>query len=277
MRDFTSFVWKSTLLIVLFSSNLARAEQCPEWATPDRPKIERTFLYWSGGPVNEGPRLDDTSYYYYRGALFEMPYGYQNPWSYTEFSEALNYEEYVSLVIRHPHLFGFDESKFEFNRDLLEEDLQSDSFGSRTFSFWMPSLRYVESNMKLGAPFRPCEAGRTRSSENDYVVQFRIWWPGALENGLTHVDELISNSRRSSVVQYSDNDVLGQEVAVIPSCPNESMCSVRVWVKDKNLGLFLIFPERARKPGPDGLWREPLEAAVTLIESWKLERAPLSD
>ena len=276
MRDFISFVWKSTFLIVLFSPNLARAEQCPEWATPDRPVLEHTFDYWSSHEqdfVGIGPRLDAQSYYWRAGVWFEKPYGYSNPWSLYPPNDPSDVTEYIERISRNST--GYDSLTGGFNLGIIDDDLLRNSYG--TFSFWMPSLSYVEHDMDLGTPFRPCEAGREPSEERNYVVKFRIIWPGADGLEETDITKPYLNSRIAQTFHYDDSSLLSGEVVVFSSCPNQSICKVEAWVRQKDLILFLVFPKRAEKPGPDGLWRETLEATVALIESWKLERAPLND
>ena len=278
MRELIAFGWKTFLFLILLSSGLARAEECPEWATPDRPILEHTFDYWSSHEqdfVGRGPRLDTPSYFWKAGVWFEMPYGYKSPWSIFPPQDPSSIEEYIEGLSRNSSRTGYDADQGEFNLNKLEDGSLNRPYG--TFSFWMPSLRYVEHDMDWGASFRPCEAGRELSEETDYVVKIRIIWPGA--NGLqdTGITNPYLNSRIAQTFYYDDNNLLSGEVVVFSSCSNQSICKVEAWIREKDLILFLVFPKRAEKPGPDGLWRETLEATVTLIESWKLERTPLND
>ncbi|MCJ8336124.1 MAG: hypothetical protein MJH10_18130, partial [Epibacterium sp.] len=101
------------LLCVLSPSfALAAEKRCPPWIDGSRPVVERTYRYLTTDklPTRQGLALSTPSYYWTRGAWFEMPLGYQNPWIHLPFAKAVAY----SGVIRPPvpiasgHPYRFD-------------------------------------------------------------------------------------------------------------------------------------------------------------------------
>ena len=172
----------STMLILAApASSQDQDIQCrPTWATHDMPIIENTFRYWStvrNEPIGIGPRLDAEMHYWNRGVLFQLPYGYFNPWSLSQSDEQTELpalEEYLSNLAEHSANTGYDSATGLFNPNLLDRE---DAL-SPNISFWMPSLRYVEQNMRTSFSFQPCESGREPPEEHQYVVNFRVEWPG---------------------------------------------------------------------------------------------------
>lgn len=259
------------LVIATPAFSQVRDIQCrPTWATHDMPKTENTFRYWSSArnePVEIGPRLDAKLYYWNRGTFFHLPYGYFNPWFLSQTGEQTNFpdlNEYVSSLAANSSSTGYDPSTGLFNPSMLEnEDVHSPMI-----SFWMPSLRYVEQNMRTAYDFRPCEAGRELSDENQYVVQFKIEWAGTQSVEQSPQIERFENAQRRPLSNPNFFQRFEEAYYVNLRCTPDRDCNGWVWDRAKNFILYIQFPETLRQGSPETFWQEPTSAAVQLLESW---------
>lgn len=277
---------------------LAAEKECPSWTDPTNPKLQNTYKYRSFSkepPVGMGPRLDAKSYHWQRGVWFQMPYGYKNPWSpFDPHTSANNLDSY-KRSLHNSRARGFDRSTGKYNPDLVEG-----SIFSPWFSFWMPSLRYVERD--LGEPIggRPCEAGRSPPTEANYVVRFKIDWPFLEGSRASKPARRFRNSEKriletgratsqdsrwqehslngaitgyKSYIIYSNVDDLSVKLRCSPyrgeKKPINPLCNGWVWNKKLNLLLYILFPSDRGQDGTKELWRTPVEAAIKLTKNWK--------
>jgi hypothetical protein len=266
-----------TLTFTTPASSQDRDVQCqPTWATSDMPITENTFRYWSKArnePVEIGPRLDANVFYWNRGALFRLPYGFFNPWFLSQTGEHIEFpelDEYLSNLSANSANTGYDASTGLFDPNLLDrEDVKSS-----TISFWMPSLRYVEHNMRTGSGFRPCEPGREPPSDDEFVVTFKIIWPGG--GGVEHSPQIerFENARSWRTTTPNDFVRFEDDFFVILRCSTDiainPLCHGKIWDKSRGYILDITFPEHLRRSDPTNFWRTPFNAAIQLLESWKL-------
>ncbi|WP_227286584.1 hypothetical protein [Boseongicola sp. H5] len=268
--------WLLFVLALAFTtpaSSQGRDVQChPTWATPDLPITENTFRYWSRArnePVEIGPRLDAEMYSWNRGALFQLQYGYFNPWFLSQTGEQTdfpNVDEFISNLATSSSSTGYDPSTGLFNPSLLDgEDVRSP-----TISFWMPSLRYVEQNMRTAYNFRPCEPGREPPEEDQYVVQFRIEWPGTENIEQSPQIQRFENAQLRPLSTPNFFQLFEDEYYVNLRCALDRGCNGWIWERERNYILYMRFPESLRHENPDGFWLAPTDAAITLLEGWKM-------
>ncbi len=233
------------------------------------PRTENTFRSWSTArnqPLGVGPRLDAIAHYWTRDVWFQVPYGYFNKWSISERVRALTLDETIAAISKNADNTGYDASTGRFNSDLLtREDVLSP-----TLWFWLPLLRYVERNMITGFDFRPCEMGREPPTEEEYVVKFRIEWPGTPNIEQSPQLERFENARRRPssspfVVQRFDDDF---SVSLVCS---SGACVGWIWDKERDLIIYIQFPDFLRQANPDDFWKAPANGAFQLIESWRVE------
>ncbi len=234
------------------------------------PRTENIFQAWSTArnqPDGVGPRLDAIAHYWNRGVWFQVPYGYFNKWSISERERVLTLDETIAAISKNSYNTGYDASTGRFNPDLLtRRDVLTP-----TISFWMPSLRYVERNMITGFGFRPCEMGREPPTEEEYVVRFRIEWPGTPNIEQSRQLERFENARRRpssspfSVQRFDDDFFVGLV------CSPRRGCTGEIWDKERDLIIYIRFPEFLRQANPDDFWKAPANGAFQLIESWRQE------
>ena len=269
-------------LILLLTTALpplsARAQYggaCPAWITPDMPRVENTFRSWSTArnqPVGVGPRLDAIAHYWTRGVWFQVPYGYFNQWSISERVRVLTLDETIAAISKNAYNTGYDASTGRFNPDLLtREDVLSPDI-----SFWMPSQRYVERNMITGFGFRPCEPGREPPTEEEYVVRFRIKWPGTPNIEQSPQLQRFENARRRQITNQSFFYRFDDDFYISLICSPERSCGGDVWDKERGLIIRISFPEFLRQANPDDFWKAPANGAFQLIESWRLEAGSMN-
>ena len=236
------------------------------------PITENIFRYWSSArnePVEIGPRLDAKLYYWNRGTIFYLPYGYFNPWFLSQTGEQMDFpdlNEYVSSLAANSSSTGYDPSTGLFNPSMLEnEDVRSPMI-----SFWMPSLRYVEQNMRTSYDFRPCEPGREPASESEYVVRFRIEWAGAHNVEQSPQVTRFENAQLRQLSNPNSFRYFEEDYYVILRCTPGRGCNGWIWDRDRNYILYIRFPESLRHNDPEQFWRAPTNASINLIESWKI-------
>ena len=246
------------LAFTMLLPNLANAEQCE---SEDEPVLER--------PSVNGPLFSEEIFDWHTGTWFKIPFGYMNPWWGIREDElgGRNLERYIAGLSANSARTGYDIETGLYNPDLVED--QKDDPWSGRMAFWMPSGRYVEHNMMWGAPFRPCEAGRTHADENQYVVRFHMIWAGeGAEN-----TKFARNSKDSLIIETHDishKSFIEGEVAFAPICLDYA-CSYEIWIKERNLILYMVVPRRGYPEDSTDIWIKPLETLVTLIESWEFE------
>ena len=242
----------------------------PTWATPDLPITENVYRYWSKARkkfVGIGPRFDALVHSWNRGEWFLIPNGYFNQWSFPERGRVPTLEEKISSLSRNSSYTGYDASTGRFNPDLLDRE----DAGGANIRFWMPSLRYVEQNMRTGYDFQPCEPGREPPLENEYVVMFRIIWPG---NQNVEQSPRVSRFKRAQQRGQSSNpdifDRFEDDYYVTLRCSSGGGCDGWIWDRTKNYILYISFLEALRRGDPERFWQEPTDAAIQLLESWKI-------
>lgn len=267
------FVLTLTLTVPAYSQD-RDAQRCPSWVTPDMPITESTFQFWSKAqnkPVGVGPRLDALMYHWNRGILFHVPYGYFNPWSMSSIDQDVQLptlDKYLSNLARNSDNTGYDASTGLFNSDLLKrEDVLSP-----TISFWMPSLRYVEQNMQTAYKYQPCEPGREPATENQYVVRFRIEWPGTQNIEQSPHMKRFENAQLRPLSNPNSFKRFADDYYVNLRCTFGRGCDGWIWDRDRNYILYIILPEFLRQKDSQDFWKNPTNAAIQLLESWKLKQ-----
>lgn len=307
LRFFGAFGKVALLFIALvpavFEFAEAKEERCPRWASSDAQMLENTYQYRLKGsdqPVGIGPKLSAPSYHWLRGVWFRMPFGYQNPWPpFALHESAVDLDQYISSL-SHTSATGYDPSTGEYNPNLVKGRILQPSF-----SFWMPCLRYVERDLGEAVAFRPCEAGREPPSADEYVVTFQIRWPfleGSRDSEharrFRNEEERIRTTGRALFQDssweehslngpisgtknyhiYSDTDDLAVKLRCTPyrgeNAPPNPGCNGWVWDKKKNLILYVRFPADRGQDGLEEHWPAPVNAAIKMVESWKLEGRP---
>lgn len=275
---------------------------CPEWMNPDNPILENTYrhLSVSGEPREIGGRFDSLYYYWNKGAWFQIHYGFMNPWGAGKppSGESPSIDSYIDVLARNSSSNGYDPTTGDYNPDLVR---RASNRSSVDFAFWMPSKRYVERRMKLGVGIRPCEAGRKQPTRDEYVIKFRIEWPFREGSATSEPARRFRNAEQRLVEssrtlhrypnrpeQSLAEPVTGEkfyfihsfsdELAVTLRCspyrgeqkrPNP-LCDGWVWDKQQDLILYLRFPAEKGQDGRLEYWREPVNATIELVESWKI-------
>ena len=270
---------------------------CPGSVGPNQPILKSAHQGRIEGEAAaaSGPTFDTPSYFWKMGTWFKLPLGYRNPWPAKESTPALTrIEDYKQALAKMPNK-GFDPKTGRYN-----PDLQKRTGIDGIFAFWMPSKRYVERNRYNVTGLRPCEAGRPRPTDRDYVVEFQITWPflpGSESAGATRVfraaqerlgegdrlfgqggityehslDGPISGSRDYFI--YDDDGDLAVKMTCwtlqgIQMAP-EPTCSGHIWQRSSDLVLYAMFPADKGQVGVDQLWREPVMAAIGLAKQWR--------
>lgn len=281
-------------------------KRCPPWASADGPilKTPNQNKYWASKNTNRTlikPRFDELTYYWDQGTWFRMQYGYLNPWNSTyRGKHTRTLEEYIRIIRRTK---GYDVQTGEYNPNIGEGRR-----GSPWFAFWMPSMRYVERNTRWTAYLRPCETGRKPPSKEEYVVRFKIDWPFLAKSESSHFAQSFKNAEKNMqrtgrdffqdlansehslngfitgnkhYYIYSDTDELSVRFRCTPylgiNAPSNPLCDGQVWSKKLDLLLYLWFPSDQGQNGTTELWRQPVEATIQLIRSWKLKGIPKND
>jgi len=151
---------------LIFVFNRVSAEPvCPNWATLSEVRLEASYRFRqvSGGEiVGTGPRFDSASYFRSKGIGFELPLGYWNPWPPTDMARQI-----IRLETNLDKHVNDRNDRLNTPVGAPTPGLDWLSIVGPEFSFWMPSLRYVERDRKKVSSFRPCEAGRGSPSVND--------------------------------------------------------------------------------------------------------------
>lgn len=265
-----------------FSASAQFGGACPAWVVPDMPRTENTYRSWSTArnePRGVGPRLDTMMYYWTRGALFHLPYGYFNQWGHLDDGEDTEFPDldtYMSNVATHSARNGYDSSTGQYNADLVEDSAFLRLVGPR-MSFWMPSLRLVERNMTISYDFRPCEPGREPPSEEEYVVMFSIEWPGSPNIEQSRYPARFENIRRRPTSNPNYVRRFDDDFSVMLICTPGRGCTGEVWDKVRDLIIFIMFPEFLRQANPDDFWKDPVNGAIQLIESWRVDNEEIID
>ncbi len=291
-------------LLAASSALKAGETTCPVWASSDAPVLESKFqgyLAKSDKLVDLGPRLDALENLWFTGTWLSVPSGYLNPWSNSSYEAPRTKSQRMALVSRNPSRTGFNTETKEFDASLLAKSPES-----AWFSFWMPSLRYVERNMRLGVNLRPCEAGRPLPSNEDYVVKFTILWANesGAQNSLAvqkllrmeeHLEKTgqvfaqhlasrehtlngpISGRRNYDI--FSSSDELALDLNCSPFfgsdiSPNP-LCHGVVWYKRAGLVARIMFPSDQGQIGEEEFWRQPVEAVAELVRELKISARPL--
>ena len=262
-----------TVGLIIIASPAASFEDraCGTWATVDNPRTERT--YRARLPITHeitriGPRLDELIYYWDKGVLFHLPYGYMNPWQITERTTTRTLEEHLEAISRNSARTGYDASTGHFNPDLLDPGVMENDIGSPGFSFWMPSGRYVERNMMWTPTMRPCEPGREPPEDGQYVVRFRILWPGSPNVEQSPQIQYFENARRRAASDTKGFYNFDDDFFVRLRCPG-TLCDGWIWDRDRDYILYIMFPELLRQDNPEFFWRDPTNTAIQLLESWR--------
>lgn len=267
------------------------------WATEDAPVLQSKFkgyLSASNEFYGLGPRFDAIENLWFTGTWFSVPTGYLNQWSNSSYDVPLSKAGRLALVASNPQRSGFDSHTQDFDSSLLSKDPESG-----WFSFWMPSLRYVERNMRLGINLRPCEAGREAPSSDQYVVKFTLLWAnpkGAqeikavqkllrmeehlLKTGKVMLQDLpggehvlngpisgeqtyeIFHTDGEMLVDLNCDKFLGAKVSSNP------ICDGTVWFKNTGLVARIRFPSDRGQFGDEELWRFPIEAVAKLVKKF---------
>lgn len=273
MKRVSLIVALTCLLTGTALAETAKPSCLPAWANPDLPRTTNTYQFWSSTrnePVNLGPRLNQPMYYWNRGALFRIEYGFFNPWFVSQTDEDIEFpekEDFLSNLSSSSTITGYDPSTGAYNPDLLERD----DVRSPTLWFWMPSLRYVEQNMRTGYDFHPCEPGREPAGKGEYAVQFRIEWPGLAGVEKSPQVERFENAEKKPILNPDFFQIFNDQYAVNLHCTEDRGCQGQVWDKKRNYILSVMFPEILREQDPESFWQPPAFAAIQLLESWKVE------
>ena len=283
--------------IFLASASQADEGQCPPWINEDQNIVEKTYRYLRFSdrqPSGVGLELSIPSYFWERGVWFEMPFGYRNPWIHLPHAEEVTDKVKYTQWLGKSTYKGYDTETGQFDAGLITK-----GGIDGLFAFWMPSLRYVERNRWNVPHYRPCEAGRPRPSDDEYVVTFNIEWPflpdsesspparrfriaaERLAKGepLTgqhspiqehNLDEEITGTKDYFI--YSDDGNLVAQLYCVERrggkpAPNPG-CAGHVWERSSDLILYIRFPADRGQRGSLELWREPVQAAITLAKSW---------
>jgi hypothetical protein len=239
-------------------------------------------------------------YYWFQGQWFQLPFGFGNPWTDTGPLERItDRERYIQDLARNSMRSGYDVVTGEYNPGLLHGEVQR-----RSVAFWMPDRRWVERNIIWAGPSsRYCEAGRPRPTKGDYVVRMWLAGVGATENNLERLPErlrqMITVSRtwvnsspentNPEYVPSASVDVTGERSYTIYGSSNDLWvhfrCGAYAGAQNqmlnphcrgyavswpRGLAVELSFPADHGQSGTDELWREPVEAAFELIQSWEL-------
>ena len=262
-----------TVGLIIIASPAASFEDraCSTWATVDNPRTERAYrsrLRMTHEITMFGPRLDELMYYWNKGVLFHLPYGYMNPWQITERTTTRTLEEHLEAISRNSARTGYDASTGRFNPDLLGPGVMENDIGSPEFSFWMPSGRYIERNMRWTPTMRPCEPGREPPEDGQYVVRFRILWPGSPNVEQSPQIQYFENARRSPTSNPTIFHSFDDDFFVRLRCPG-SICDGWIWDRDRDYILFIVFPEFLRQENPEFFWRAPTNTAIQFLESWR--------
>lgn len=261
----------SLLLIFISSIAASAAIACePSWATADLTKTDRTFEQWSANEnarLGLGRRLDEEIYYWHRGTWFTLPTGYINPWRQHRSDSVPALSEYIENLGQYSQWTGYNPATGSFSASLL----QKNELNSPTFSFWTPSLRYVEQDMEVYRNYRPCEAGRRVPSQEEYVVQFRLLWVDiSTASNSTTFSRFVSESHSS--VQNSDLLLIDDGAVYLElRCTANRSCSGWYWDKTKDIAIFVRIPEELRQSDPIEFWKTPIAGAVILVDDWRLK------
>ncbi len=255
----------ASVLNAALALNMAYSEPCPDWASEDSPRIERTFQYLTSvtnEPVRPGPRLDVLSPYWYKGVWFEIPYGYFNPWYLDPPIDAADPMEHLARSAKISHFTGFN-----IATGLYDPSIQTRDLGSKEFSFWHPSRRYVERNTKFEPAPQLCEAGLPRPASNEFIVRFHILWPG-LPN--SESSDVAQRFRRYGTLTYTTDSVLSILYHQNLRCAEGRGCSGWVWLPEEDFAYFLSFPLFDPTVGRRQLMDRMVEDVFILSSSWKV-------
>lgn len=277
--------------------SLAEDQDCPIWATKDAPVLQSKFqgyLTARNEFADLGPRLDAVENLWFTGTWLSVPSGYLSPWSVNSYDVPRSKAERLEVVARNPARTGLNLKTQEFDASLLAKGPES-----AWFSFWMPSMRYVERNMRLGVNLRPCEAGRPPPSKDDYVVQFTLLWAnksGAqstlavqkllrieehlMKTGKVFLQDLASREHtlNGPISGLRNYDIFSSsaELTLDLNCspflgsdlsPNP-LCHGVVWYKPSGLVVRIRFPSDQGQIGEEELWRNPVGAVSTLFQNF---------
>jgi hypothetical protein len=296
-------VWRAIFFCMSFVGHAYAAEPaCPDWAAADKPILEQSYLfrgYVDGEPKIPGPRLDAPSWYWKQGVWFKMPFGYQNPWPKQSYALAVTDKQRYMATLSTMNYKGFDPKTETYDPELVTgEGIDGQ------FAFSMPGLRYVERDQWYSPAFRPCEAGRPASSENDYVVRFHIDWPflpgfedSYLSRRFRFAAEDLKNTGRVSEqemksAEHSRNGPISGskeyniydddgDLAVMLRCtafvgksaPLNPGCNGWIWQRSSQLSIFLAFPADQGQFGTEKRWIAPVGGAIKLAKDWQANGA----
>lgn len=209
-----------------------------------------------------GTPLGKEYYLNVRGVWMKMPYGYFDPWPNRKLKEAVpGTPEAAELPVG----TGID------------------------FAFWMPTLRWPERNTMSVPSFRPCEDGRRRPQDGEYVVRAALLWPwlpDRVVGGHKTPNEQFSNAlkylglkpvaREHDLTRLENPNGKGLIYfhAALPTDPefliactrlgSNPLCVGDAWWPAENLGIYVNF---SIKDLPR--WRANIEAARMLVMRWR--------
>ena len=148
-------------------------------------------------------------------------------------------QEYKSALAEHSRLTGYDSPSGMFNYALLASEVLNERPMSIEFSFWMPSLRYVERNMLLDTTFQPCEAGRPTPAENECAVQLFILCPGFEGSKTTRYPQDFRDNENFWPDLPAVYYVFESDFSAIDLCKEGDDCWARAWEKENDVIIFL--------------------------------------
>lgn len=282
-----------TLILPLAVS--ANSSKCPEWTRTISKPMERMYKS-ERHPIAFGAKLDASSYFWTKGEWFKLPIGYHSAWSMSEYSEIIQDKDRYREWLKTSKYKGYDAKTGDYDPALITKPGVEASF-----DFWMPDLRYVERNRFWVPSLRPCEAGRPKPGPENYVVNLDIRWPFLPGSADTRTARLFvertAKTKRGEKLYFQrfnkeentlDGPISGHKNYTIFSADDQlyvhldcnenhggvklanGSCHGNVWEPLSDLILTVQFPSDRGQRGEKELWREPVEAAISLVKSWRV-------
>ena len=278
-------------------------------------------------PEGTFPKWTDELYSWSYGRWFKIPYGYggrphENVKYYTAdqksdkpllkykyLHDAKNKETYIEYLKGNSGLNGYDPNTGKYNFHLIDQENlvcygQKCSHRFRpgiSYSFWMPSKRYIEAPVALvtssrsNAIMRPCELGRKTPSSEQYAVSVQVSWPKDKQFSVPIVDRVscetpeICKNWNAELIRDGVGMISGYKRYFIDDSRNDLEVSFecqpfrrtsddlnaycRGKALDHKTGMYLnvIFPSAKGVDGTKEIWKENIAAAIDLLKGWEIK------
>lgn len=287
-----------SVLLVSTESLASNGKECPPWIQEDGEILKHSGQYAiSKDPetgierrrfYKVGPDLRRKVFLKAYDVWLSMPLGYIQPW---------------------PIITSDDAQIFDRDRMLKiseNQEVRPDTYPhTPRFAFWMPDLRYLERNMHGLAWRHPCESGRPKPSNRQFIVDFHVIFPPGgsdfeksraslgLQSAMFPRHKVLPQSQTSEraieviingegkadgtkrTYIYSNNtDLMAMfdcDPYITHSKLHPALCRGFVWQRGTNTSLKIRIPSEDWIEHDIDAWKKPAAAAVALVNKWRVK------